>query len=50
MKLLWFIVFAFGNWNFFVSCNALRVTLHIGIGDGTMDKKTVGSNTCYDGI
>ena len=34
-------VFAFGSWITFVSCNALGVTLHIGIGDRTMDKKTV---------
>ena len=50
MKLLWFIVLAFGSWITFVSCNALRVTLYIGIGDSTMDKKTVGANTCYDDI
>ena len=30
-------VLAFGSWITFVSCNALRVTLHIGIGDRTMD-------------
>ena len=39
MKLLWFIVLAFGSWITFVSCNALRVTLHIGIGDRKIDKK-----------
>ena len=31
-------VLAFGSWITFVSCNALGVTLHIGIGDRTMDK------------
>ena len=46
MKLLWFIVLAFGSWITFVSCNALGVTLHIGIGDRTIDKKTVGFNSC----
>ena len=30
-------VLAFGSWITFVSCNALGVTLHIGIGDRTMD-------------
>ena len=30
-------VLAFGSWITFVSCNALGVTLHIGIGDKTMD-------------
>ena len=39
MKLLRFIVLAFGSWITFVSHSALRVTLHIGIGDRTMDKK-----------
>ena len=34
-------VLAFGSWITFVSCNALGVTLYIGIGDRTMDKKTV---------
>ena len=34
-------VLAFGSWITFVSCNALGVTLHIGIGDRTMNKKTV---------
>ena len=34
-------VLAFGSWIAFVSCNALGVTLHIGLGDRTMDKKTV---------
>ena len=28
-------VLAFGSWITFVSCNALGVTLHIGIGDRT---------------
>ena len=32
---------AFGSWITFVSCNSLGVTLHIGLGDRTMDKKTV---------
>ena len=40
-KLLWFILLAFGSWITFVSCNALGVTLYIGIGNRTMDKKTV---------
>ena len=40
---------AFGSWITFVSYNALGVTLHIGIGDMTMDKKTVGYTYCYDG-
>ena len=39
---------AFGSWITFVSYNALRVTLYIGIGDRTMDKKTVSSNSCYN--
>ena len=30
-------VLAFGSWITFVSCNALGVILHIGIGDRTMD-------------
>ena len=30
-------VLPFGSWITFVSCNALGVTLHIGIGDRTMD-------------
>ena len=30
-------VLAFGSWITFVSCNALGVTLHIGIGDRTID-------------
>ena len=34
-------VLAFGSWITLVSCNALGVTLHIGLGDRTMDKKTV---------
>ena len=34
-------VLAFGSWITFVSCNVLRVTLHIGLGDRTMNKKTV---------
>ena len=34
-------VLAFGSWITFVSCNAFGVTLHMGIGDRTMDKKTV---------
>ena len=50
MKLLWFIVLAFGSWITLVSCNALGLTLHIGIGDRTMDRKAVGSNTCHDDI
>ena len=48
MKLLWFIVLAFGSWITFVSYNALGVTLHIGIGDRIIDKKKVGSNSCYN--
>ena len=32
-------VLAFGSWITFVSCNALGVTLHIGIGDRTMDNE-----------
>ena len=48
MKLLWFIVLAFGSWITFVSCNALKVTLHIGVVDRTMDKKTVSSNSFHD--
>ena len=48
MKLLWFIVLAFSSWTTFVSCNALEVTLHIGIWDRTMDRKTVNSNSCHD--
>ena len=34
-------VLAFGSWITFVSCNALGVTLHIGLGDRIVDKKTV---------
>ena len=34
-------VLPFGSWITFVSCNALGVTLHIGLGDRTMYKKTV---------
>ena len=34
-------VLAFGSWITFVSCNALGVTLHIGIGNRTVDKKTI---------
>ena len=34
-------VLAFGSWITFVSCNAFGVTLHIRIGNRTMDKKTV---------
>ena len=34
-------VLAFGSWITFVSCNALGVTLHIGLGDKAMNKKTV---------
>ena len=41
-------VLAFGSWITFVSCNALGVTLHIGIGDRTMDKKTVNCTYCHD--
>ena len=48
MNLLWFIVLAFGSWITFVSCNALGVTLHIGIGDKTMDRETISSNSCHD--
>ena len=47
-KLLWFIVLAFGNWIILVSCNALGLALHIGIGDRTIDKKTVSSNSVHD--
>ena len=50
MKLLWFIVLALGSWITLDSCNALGVVLHIGIGDRTMDRKTVGSNTYHDDI
>ena len=32
-------VLTFGSWITFVSCNALGVTLHIGIGDRTMDNE-----------
>ena len=32
-------VLAFGSWITFVSRNALGVTLYIGIGDRTIDKK-----------
>ena len=45
---LWFIALAFSSWITFVSYNALGVTLHIGIRDRTMDRKTVGSNTFHD--
>ena len=48
MELLWFIVLAFGSWITFISCNSLEVTLYIGIGDRTMDRKTISSNSCYD--
>ena len=48
MKFLSFIVLAFGSWNTFVSCNALRLTLYIGIGGRTMDRKTVGFNIFHD--
>ena len=41
---------AFGSWITFVSYNALGVTLYIGIGDRTIDRKTVVSNICYDDI
>ena len=41
-------VLAFGNWITFVSYNALGVTLHIGIGDRTMNKKTVNYTYCHD--
>ena len=34
-------ILGFGSWIIFVSYNALGVTLHIGIGDRTMAKKTV---------
>ena len=47
MKLLWFIVLAFGIWITFVFCSAFRVTLHVGIGDRTMDKKIVNCNTYH---
>ena len=47
-KLLWFIVLAFGSWIALVSCSALGVTLHMGIGDRTMDKKIISSNSCHD--
>ena len=39
---------AFGSWITFVSCNALAVTLHIGIGNRTMNKKTVSYMYCHD--
>ena len=41
-------VLAFGSWITFVSRNALGVTLHIGIGDMTIDKKTVNYTYCHD--
>ena len=34
-----FVILAFGSWIVFFFCNALRVTLYIGIGDSKMDKK-----------
>ena len=48
MKFLWFIVLALGSWLTLDSCNALGVVLHIGIGDRTMDRKTVSANSCHD--
>ena len=48
MKLLWFIVLAFGSWITLVSCYALGVAIHIGIGNRTMARKIVGSNSCHD--
>ena len=39
---------AFGSWITFVSCYALRVTLHIGIRDRTMYKKTVSYTYCHN--
>ena len=48
MKLLWFIVLPLGSWITPDSYNALRVVLHIRIGDRTMDRKTVSSNICHD--
>ena len=41
-------VLVFGSWITFVSCNALGATLHIGIGDRTIDKKTVNYTYCHD--
>ena len=41
-------VLAFGSWITLVSCNALGMALHTGIGDRKMDRKTVGSNICHD--
>ena len=41
-------VLAFGSWITFVSCNALGVTLYIGLGDRTMDKKTVNYTYYHD--
>ena len=49
-KLLCFVVLAFGSWITFVSCNALGVTLYIGIGDRTMDKKTISYTYFHDDI
>ena len=43
-------VLAFSSWITFVSCNALGVTLYIGIGDRTKDRKTIGASTCHDDI
>ena len=34
-------VLAFGSWITFVSCNALGVTLHIGLGIGQWIRKTI---------
>ena len=48
IKLLWFIVLALGSWITLDSCNALGVVIHIGIGDRTMDMKTVSYTYCYD--
>ena len=48
MKLLWFIVLALGSWITLDSCNALGVVLYIGIGDRTMDQKTVSYTYCHD--
>ena len=41
-------VLAFGSWITFVSCNALGMALHIGLGDRTMDKKTVNYTYYHD--
>ena len=39
---------AIGSWITFISCNALGVSLDIGIGDRIMDKKTVSYTYCHD--